>query len=74
MSFHYRVDPKWAEPGVVGEWSSKGRSLVFVVVASTVDNADIVILDTNMGYVYAVGQPLTFSWEAELWQNAKFLS
>lgn len=74
MSFYSRIDPKWAEVGQVGEWSNKGSKIVFVVVSTTVDNADIVILDTNMDYVYAVGQPITMSWEAELWQRAKFLT
>jgi hypothetical protein len=74
VSFHFRVDPRWADLGIVGEWSNKGTTLVFVVVSTTVDNAEIVILDTNMDYVYTVGQPLTISWEAELWQKAKFIS
>lgn len=74
MSFYFRVDPKWAEPGSVGEWSNKGGTVLFVVVSTTVDNANIVVLDTNMDYVYAAGQALTVSWEAELWQRATFVS
>lgn len=69
-----RVDPAWAEPGVVGEWSDAGGSfIVFAVVTVTVDNADIIILDANVRHPYQKGVPMTISWEADLWQKAKFV-
>lgn len=49
-----------------------GWYVVFTVLSSTVDDADVLILDTNMQYVgYEVGSRMTFSWSTEFWFFAK---
>ncbi len=68
-----RIDPKWADPGRSGTVTMKGGwFVVFTVLSSTVNGADVLLLDTNMEDVgYMVGAQMTFSWNTEFWLLAK---
>ena len=68
-----RIDPKWADPGRSGTVTMKGGwYVVFTVLSSTVDNANVLVLDTNMEIAgYMTGFEMTFSWAAEFWLLAK---
>ena len=68
-----RIDPKWADPGRSGVVNMKGgRFIVFTVLSSTVNGADVLFLETNMDYAgYTTGSKMTFSWTTEFWHLAK---
>ena len=66
-----RIDPKWADPGRVGIYTNNDNTFVFVVLRSFVDHADILVLDTNMTYVYTIGSTIAMGWDATLWHLAK---
>lgn len=65
------VDPKWADPGRSGIARFKGFYVIFTVLSCTVDDAEVLILDTDMNDAFLVGRTQKFSWHAALWQMAK---
>lgn len=66
------IDVRWAEPGTAGEARFEERYLSFVVVGSTVDGADVLVLDTDIE-ACEPGTVQWFLWDAQFWQVAEVL-
>lgn len=72
MNWH-PIDVRWAEPGVAGVTRFEERFFMFVVVESTVDGANVLVLDTDIESCEP-GTIQWFLWDAQLWQVSKVLA
>jgi hypothetical protein len=66
----FSINVGWAEPGVIGMTSYGERFFMFVVIESTVNGANVLVLDTDVE-LCAPGTVEWIPWNAQLWQVSK---
>ncbi len=67
------VDPRWAEPGTVGVTELKNDFVLFVVLASTVNEGKVLVLDTSLAGC-TQGDVDSYKWDSAFWQRSKVMA